>query len=295
MSALRTRPWMCEPCRRGILPGNISVIAIDGPVAAGKTVVGLALARRLGFRYLDTGIMYRAVAWLALQHADSAEAEANHRVPAGQSVQSAMDYNPGGVLSMDDEEWLGALASLNPVTLDGDDSDRVKVGSFSVGPELRRPEVDRLASIVSQVSRVRQALVEQQRVIASEGRIVMAGRDIGSVVLPNADLKIFISASLEERARRRHAEQVARGVNSTLEQVVEETRTRDDRDTQREDSPLVQAPDSWVICTDHLSVDDVVDMVLDRVGQLSHSNANPQRPCQSAGRLWGPPPEGRTG
>ena len=288
MSALKTRPWMCEPSRRGILPGNISVIAIDGPVAAGKTVVGLALARRLGFRYLDTGIMYRAVAWLALQRAASAEAEANHRVPASQAVW-------GGVLSKDDEEGLGALASSNPVTLDGDDSDRVMVGSFSVGPELRRPEVDRLASIVSQVSQVRQALVEQQRVIASEGRIVMAGRDIGSVVLPNADLKIFISASLEERARRRHAEQVARGVDSTLEQVVEETRTRDDRDTQRADSPLVQDPDSWVICTDHLSVDDVLDMVLDRVGQFSHSNADPQQPRRSAGRLWGPPPEGRTG
>ena len=231
------------------MSGNISVIAIDGPVAAGKTVVGLALARRLGFRYLDTGIMYRAVAWLALQHATS----------------------------IDDEDGLGALASSNPVTLDGNDSDRVMVGVLSLGPELRSPEVDRHASIVSQVSQVRQALVEQQRVIASEGRIVMAGRDIGSVVLPNAGLKIFISASLEERARRRHAEQVARGVNSTLKQVVKETRHRDDRDTQRADSPLTQAPDSWVICTDNLSVDDVVDMVVDRVGQLS------QGVCDNAG------------
>ena len=223
------------------MSGNISVVAIDGPVAAGKTVVGLALARRLGFRYLDTGIMYRAVAWLSLQRATS----------------------------LDDVEEMGALASSNPVTLDGGDSGRVMIGGFSVGPELRSPDVDRHASIVSQVSQVRRALVDQQRVIASEGRIVMAGRDIGSVVLPNADLKIFISASLEERARRRHAEQVARGVNSTLEQVVEETRNRDDRDTQRADSPLVQAPDSWVICTDHLNVEDVVDMVLDRVGQVS--------------------------
>ena len=232
------------------MSGSISVIAIDGPVAAGKTAVGLALARRLGFRYLDTGIMYRAVAWLALQRG----------------------------ASLDDKEELGALAASNPVkpqiwSLDGGDSDRVMVGGFSVGPELRSPEVDRHASIVSQVSQVRRALVEQQRVIASEGRIVMAGRDIGSVVLPNADLKIFISASLEERARRRHAEQAARGVNSTLEQVIAETRARDDRDTQRADSPLTQAPDAWVICTDNLSIDDVVDMVLDRVGQLSRSES----------------------
>ena len=223
------------------MSGNISVVAIDGPVAAGKTVVGLALAQRLGFRYLDTGIMYRAVAWLSLQRATS----------------------------LDDEDGLGTLASSNPVTLDGDDNGRVMIGGFSVGPELRCPDVDRHASIVSQVSQVRRALVDQQRIIASEGRIVMAGRDIGSVVLPNADLKIFISASLEERARRRHAEQVARGVNSTLEQVIEETRTRDDRDTQRADSPLTQAPDAWIICTDHLSVDDVVDMIACRVNQLS--------------------------
>ena len=221
------------------MSGNISVIAIDGPVAAGKTVVGQALAQRLGFRYLDTGIMYRAIAWLALQRATP----------------------------LDDEDALGVLASSNPVTPDG--SDKVMVGGFSVGPELRSPEVDRHASIVSQVSQVRRALVEQQRVIASEGRTVMAGRDIGSVVLPNAGLKIFVSASLEERARRRHAEQLARGVNSTLEQVVEETRARDDRDTQRSDSPLVKAPDAWVICTDNLSVEDVVDMVSDRVGQPS--------------------------
>ena len=227
------------------MSGNISVIAIDGPVAAGKTVVGLALARRLGFRYLDTGIMYRAITWLALQRATP----------------------------MDDEDGLGSLASANPVTLDGHDSDKVMVGGFSVGPELRRPEVDRHVSIVSQVSQVRRALVDQQRAIASEGRIVMVGRDIGSVVLPDAGLKIFISASLEERARRRHSEQVARGVDSTLEQVVEETRNRDNLDTQRADSPLTQPPDAWVICTDHLSVDDVVEMVADRVGQPSQGRA----------------------
>ena len=160
------------------MPGAVSVIAIDGPVAAGKTVVGLNLARKLGFRYLDTGVMYRAITWLGLR-----------------------DATP-----MEDIEALGALASTNPVTLDGVDSDRVLVGGSSVGPELRDPAVDRHVSLVSRVPEVRRALVDQQRVIASEGRIVMCGRDIGSVVLPGADLKIFISASLEERARRRHAE-----------------------------------------------------------------------------------------
>ena len=221
------------------MPGAISVIAIDGPVAAGKTVVGLTLARRIGFRYLDTGVMYRAITWLALRNATPIE----------------------------DTEALGALASSHPVTLDGGASDRVLVGGFGVGTELREPEVDRHVSLVSRVPQVRRALVEQQRVIASEGRIVMCGRDIGSVVLPGADLKIFISASLEERARRRLAELLARGVDSDMEQVLEETRVRDDLDTKRSDSPLTPAEDSWVLVTDNLSVDEVVDLVMLRVCQ----------------------------
>jgi cytidylate kinase len=223
------------------LPGAVSVIAIDGPVAAGKTVVGLTLARNLGFRYLDTGVMYRAITWLALR-----------------------DATP-----MDDAEALGALASTNPVTLDGVDSDRVLVGGSSVGPELRDPAVDRHVSLVSRVPEVRRALVDQQRVIASEGRIVMCGRDIGSVVLPGADLKILISASLEERARRRHAELLNRGVDSDLKQVLEETRLRDDLDTKRTDSPLVPACGAWVLTTDNLSIDRVVGLVMERVCQLS--------------------------
>ncbi len=221
------------------MPGAISVIAIDGPVAAGKTVVSLTLARRLGFRCLDTGVMYRAITWLALRNATPIE----------------------------DSEALGALASSHPVTLDGGDSDRVLVGGFGVGAELREPEVDRHVSLVSRVPQVRRALVEQQRVIASQGRIVMCGRDIGSVVLPGADLKIFISASLEERARRRLAELLARGFDSDLEQVLEETRVRDDLDTNRSDSPLTPAEDSWVLVTDNLSVDEVVDLVMLRVCQ----------------------------
>ena len=227
------------------MPGAVSVIAIDGPVAAGKTVVGLALARRLGFRYLDTGVMYRAITWLALRNDTS----------------------------LDDAEALGRLAAANPVTLAGDDSARVAVGGSNVGPELRESAVDRSVSLVSQVPQVRRALVEQQRAIASEGRIVMAGRDIGSVVLPVADLKIFISASLEERARRRLAELLDRGIGSDLERVLEETMLRDELDTQRTDSPLIPASDAWVITTDDLRVEEVVDLLLQRVCLLSRTQA----------------------
>ena len=151
------------------------VIAIDGPVGSGKTVVGREVARRLGFKYFDTGVMYRAITWLALQ--------------LGTPI--------------DDEEALGALAEGHPVRIQGPDSDKVLVGKWSIGPEMREPQVTGLVSLVARVPTVREALVRQQRLLAVEGRIIMAGRDIGTVVLPEADLKVFLTASLESRAQRR--------------------------------------------------------------------------------------------
>ncbi|MCH7606450.1 MAG: (d)CMP kinase [Chloroflexi bacterium] len=220
---------------------GVRVIAIDGPVAAGKTVVGRELARRLGFRYLDTGVMYRAITWLALKEKTS----------------------------MEDEAGLEALALNHPIRLDGSDSDRVAVGEYKVGPELRESDVDRHVSLVSRVSGVRRALVAQQRTIASEGDIVMVGRDIGTVVLPNADLKVFISASLEERARRRWRELVAKGTPADFQQVLEGAKARDDLDSQRADSPLQPAKDAWFMETDAVSADDVVEMILEKINQSS--------------------------
>ena len=220
---------------------GVRVIAIDGPVAAGKTVVGRELARRLGFRYLDTGVMYRAITWLALKEKTS----------------------------MEDEVGLEALALNHPIRLDGSDSDRVAVGEYKVGPELRESDVDRHVSLVSRVSGVRRALVAQQRTIASEGDIVVVGRDIGTVVLPNADLKVFISASLEERARRRWRELVAKGTPADFQQVLEGAKARDDLDSQRADSPLQPAKDAWFMETDAVSADDVVEMILEKINQSS--------------------------
>jgi cytidylate kinase len=210
-------------------------------VAAGKTVVGRELARRLGFRYLDTGVMYRAITWLALRHATS----------------------------MGDEEALGKLARDNPMRLDGQDSDRVLLGKLRVGPELREPPVESNVSQVSSVSEVRRALVEQQRTLALEGKIVMVGRDIGTVVLPGAGLKVFVSASLEERARRRWRELLGRGLEADFQQVLEETKARDDLDSHRADSPLTPAEDAWLVDTGDLGVDEVVELVLRRLNQLS--------------------------
>ena len=197
---------------------DVNVIAIDGPVAAGKTMVGRELAKRLGLRYLDTGVMYRAITWLAMKNDTPIE----------------------------DEAALGTLASQTPIRLDGWNSDRVLVDGIRVGPELREAQVDHHVSLVSQVSPVRRALVMQQRRMASEGQIVMVGRDIGTVVLPSADMKIYITASSEERARRRWKEFQSQGRKADYQSVLNETRARDELDSQRDDSPLKPAEDAWV-------------------------------------------------
>ena len=164
------------------------VIAIDGPVASGKTVVGRTLAQRLGFSFVDTGIMYRAITWLVL-----------HRGAA-----------------VDDAGSLGRLAQANPVHLVDGDSSVVKVAGKEVGPELRDPEVEKNVSLVSRVAEVREAMVAQQRDLAAHGSMVMIGRDIGTVVLPEAGLKVYLLASPEQRARRRWKEMRDGGQNVAL-------------------------------------------------------------------------------
>ena len=213
---------------------GISVIAIDGPVAAGKTVVGRELAQRLGFASLDTGIMYRAITWLALH--------------AGVSVEN--------------ETSLGELARNNPVSLEGDEGNRVSVAGHSLGPELRESPVDGNVSLVSKASSVRRELVDQQRQIAAQGKIVMIGRDIGTVVLPDADLKVYLTASPETRAQRRWQEIRDRGQVVDLEKVLSETLARDDLDSNRDDSPLKPAKDAWQLNTDCLNIEQVVQKIV---------------------------------
>ena len=215
-------------------------IAIDGPVGAGKTVVGRVLARRLGFNYLDTGVMYRAITWLALRCA----------------------------LPIDDTAALAALAERTEIRVLGPDSDRVLVGDHQVESELRAPEVESNVSLVARVPEVRRALVRQQRALAAKGKIVMVGRDIGTVVLPNADLKVFMLASAQERARRRWAEMRTQGLDVDFPQVLRETQARDALDSQRADSPLVPAKDAFLLDTEGLTVPQVVDRILQRVRGL---------------------------
>ena len=214
----------------------ISVIAIDGPVASGKTVVGRQLARRLGFRYLDTGVMYRAITWLALQCATSIE----------------------------DAAKLGDLAHSHPITLHGPEGDQVLVGDQQVGRELRESQVDTNVSMVARVPQVRRALVRQQRELAEDGKIVMVGRDIGTVVLPHADLKVFLSASPGQRARRRWRDLLEQGQEVDFQQVLQETMSRDEIDSHRADSPLRPADDALSVDTEQLTIDQVVEWILQR-------------------------------
>lgn len=216
-----------------------STITIDGPVASGKSTVGHLLARRLGYLYLDTGAMYRAVTWMMLSRGIPVEDEAAATALA-ESLR--IDVLPP---TADDGRQYTVLA-------DGED----------VTWEVRRPEVDAHVSIVSAYPGVRRAMVAQQRRIAAAGRVVMVGRDIGSVVLPNADLKLYLDASPQERARRRWLERQARGESVTYEEVLAMMLRRDEIDRHRAVSPL-RVPDGAVLIdTTGLTVEEVLVRLL---------------------------------
>ena len=224
--------------------GRRAVVAIDGPVASGKSSVGQAAAAELGLRFLDTGVMYRAVTWLAL-HRD---------IPVS-------DANAVGILARDCRMALPHDAASSAITIDG----------HTPGPELWDAAVVRSVSAVSAVPAVRRALVQQQRAISKDGGIVMAGRDIGSIVLPNADVKLYIDASAEARAQRRLIQQQESNPAPASDPATEYARVladvirRDTLDSQRADSPLAVADGAIVIATDGISLAQTVAAVVDAV------------------------------
>jgi cytidylate kinase len=229
--------------RRGALP---RVIAIDGPAAAGKSTVGRMIAARLGYPFLDTGAIYRATTRTALHRGvDLSDEDALSDLAASISI----DVGPP------------AAGSIEPCTIfvDGED----------VTLLLRQPEVEAAVSLVSRVAGVREALVKVQRDLAGRNAVVMAGRDIGTVVLPEADLKVYLDASIDERARRRHAEMSTLGMDLTEEGVRRDLSRRDRIDSQRSVSPLRPAEDAIVVDTDGLTLEEVVQRLVGLVGGLS--------------------------
>ena len=216
------------------MAGNL-VIAIDGPVGAGKSVVARTLAARLGFRYLDTGAMYRAVTLKALrERADMEDPDALTRV--AQSCEIELAPGPGGVR----------------VLLDGED----------VSSAIRSIEVTNNAFYPSQTPGVRARMVELQRAEASRGPLVAEGRDMGTVVFADSPAKFYLDASVAERARRRHAEHVARDDDVSLEEVKRQIILRDRRDSERAASPLQRARDAEYIDSSNLTIDQVVDRIM---------------------------------
>ena len=213
-------------------------IAIDGYSSCGKSTMAKDLAKEIGYIYVDTGAMYRSVTYLALKHQ----------------------------VSLDDEQALVSLILRFPITFkQGSEQQLVFVDGQDVTKEIRMPEVTKNVSKVAAYKLVREQLVKQQQAIAKDGGVVMDGRDIGTVVLPDAQVKVFLVASVEERARRRHKENLEKGIPSDFEELKVAIEKRDYYDSHRENSPLVQAVDAVSIDTTGMSIDEVVQAIINLV------------------------------
>ncbi len=218
------------------------MIAIDGPASSGKSTLGQKLAERLGYLYFDTGVMYRAVTWAALQALGSVQQEDLVSALA-ESVQ--IDVRPPSV----------ADGRLVDVLLNGED----------ISWQIRHPEVDANVSQASAYAGVRRAMTQQQRRIGQRGQVVMVGRDIGTVVFPEAELKVYLDASVEERARRRYEETCNRGQAAVYEEILASMRRRDEIDSTRSVAPLRPAQDAVILDSDHLNADQVLEQVLNLI------------------------------
>ncbi|MBP2633956.1 MAG: cmk [Firmicutes bacterium] len=211
------------------------VIAIDGPAGAGKSTVARLVAKKLNYTYIDTGAMYRGVAWKVLQATPASIAE-DFIYEIVKDIIIELNYVDGKI----------------QVMVDGND----------VTDVIRTPEVTELVSKVAQISKVREKMVMLQQMMAQNGGVVMDGRDICTYVLPDADVKLFLTASIEERAMRRWKELKDKGYNIELEKLKEEIAARDKADSEREIAPLIQAEDAKLLDTTKLSIDEAVVEIL---------------------------------
>lgn len=218
-----------------------AAIAIDGPAAAGKSTVAKIVAEKLNYIYIDTGAMYRALTLKALNKQ----------------------------LDLSDEEAIYTLLLQTEIELKNDQNgQRVLLDGKDVTEEIRFHHVSTKVSYIAKLTSVRKEMVNRQQVLAKNLGVVMDGRDIGTHVLPDAQVKIFLVASVDERAKRRHAENLSKGMASDLEQLKKEIQERDEIDSNRETAPLVKAEDAIEVNTTALSIDEVVDRILYEVNKL---------------------------
>ena len=210
-------------------------IAIDGPASSGKSTVAKIIAKEFGYTYLDTGAMYRAATYIALKHQ----------------------------LNEDNVEQLLGLLEQHPISFGRSEAGEqlVFVGDVDITHPIRENEVTNHVSTIAAIPVIREKLVALQQEIAQKGGIVMDGRDIGTVVLPQAELKVFLVASVDERAKRRYKENMAKGIETDLEKLKEEIAARDYKDSHRETSPLKQAEDAIYLDTTGLTIEEVVDKI----------------------------------
>jgi cytidylate kinase len=219
-----------------------TIITIDGPAAAGKSTIGYELAKRLNYLYFDTGVMYRAVTWAALRER----------------------------LDITDEAAITALArrldiDVTPPTREDGRQYTVLADGQDITWAIRDADVEAGVSPVSAYAGVREALVSQQRRISAQGRVVMVGRDIGTIVLPRADLKLYLDADVKERAMRRYQELLRRGQEVSYERVLASMQRRDDIDSGREVAPLLPADDAITIDTSDLNIDQVLEVIQEMI------------------------------
>ena len=216
------------------------IVTIDGPAASGKSTTARMVAKRLGWLYLDTGAMYRALTVKVLQE---------H-------------------IALDDKEKISELAAAVNIELTPSGNGvRVLLDGRDITSEIRHPDVDRAVGPVCEISQVREIMVTLQQKIA-RGRIIAEGRDMGTVVFPDADLKFFIVASLEERAKRRQKDIAKQGIEISVENLMDQINERDHRDSTRENSPLVKAEDAILLNTTTLTVEKQINFVLEHIHQV---------------------------
>ena len=220
---------------QGIMNTHKIAVAVDGPAGAGKSSISKIVAKKLGYLYIDTGAMYRSVTWAVLH---------NHIDVNNQTAVEAL------------------LPELDLTMEASDDSCKVFIAGQDVTNFIRTPQVNNAVSIVASYKGVRQYLVERQRLMAEAGGVILDGRDIGSVVLPNAELKIYLTASVEARAMRRYLEVKGTVNEQTLEDIKESVMQRDDMDKNRKESPLIQVEDAVLIDSSEMTFDETVERIL---------------------------------